>query len=294
MRRSSAIRPLLAAAIFLALLAVPASAAAPAPSALPAISGTARAGQILSSTTGTFTGTAPLTYGRTWQRCDDTGANCAAIVGASAATYTLAAADVGKTIRVTVLATNVEGSASATSAPTAIVAPLAPPTNDAGGLPAGSGTAPDRQAPTATHRARAGGPAGARPPPPPAEDRRGGAAGVLGPGPRGAGPPAPRRRGGGPPADPLPPPVAALRHRRRRVFADRRRERHDAHADERRRRRHDAHRGHGPQRRRPGDRDLAADGRRRRRAAAEQRRAGGHRQRAPGPDAHLLHPPNLD
>jgi hypothetical protein len=156
MRRSSAVRPLLAAAAFLALLAVPASAAAPAPTALPAISGTARAGQILSSTTGTFSGTAPLTYGRTWQRCDDTGANCTAIVGASAATYTLAAADVGKTIRVTVLATNVEGSASATSAPTAIVAPLAPPTNNAGGLPAVSGTARDGQLLTATDGAWSG------------------------------------------------------------------------------------------------------------------------------------------
>ncbi len=148
MRRSSALRPLLAAAVFLSLLAVPASAAAPSATGLPAITGTARAGQVLTSTTGIFAGTAPLTYGRTWQRCDETGAACVPIAGASAATYTLAAADVGKTIRVAVLATNLEGSAGATSAPTAIVAPLAPPIN--GGLPAISGTVRDGQVLSAT------------------------------------------------------------------------------------------------------------------------------------------------
>jgi hypothetical protein len=150
MRLPSAVRPLLAALVFLTLLAVPASAAAPAATGLPVVSGTARAGQVLTSTTGIFSGTAPLTYGRTWQRCDTTGAACTPIVGASAATYTLAAADVGTTIRVTVMATNVEGSASSTSAPTPIVAPLAPPVNDSSALPAVSGTARDGQLLSAT------------------------------------------------------------------------------------------------------------------------------------------------
>ncbi|MGH2942471.1 MAG: hypothetical protein ACRDLN_06835, partial [Solirubrobacteraceae bacterium] len=150
MRRSSALVPLLAAIACLALLVVPASAAAPTPTALPSISGNARAGQILTSTTGTFAGTAPITYTRAWQRCDETGAACSPIAAAGAATYTLAAADVGKTIRVTVTATNLEGSANATSAATVVIAPLSPPTNDAGGLPVISGTARDGQVLSAT------------------------------------------------------------------------------------------------------------------------------------------------
>lgn len=108
---------------WLALLAVPASAATPSATALPEITGTACAGQILSSTTGTFAGTAPITYSRAWQRCDETGAACVPIAGAGGATYTLATADVGRTIRVAVVATNLEGAASATSPATATIAP---------------------------------------------------------------------------------------------------------------------------------------------------------------------------
>ena len=156
MRLPSALRPLLAAGAILGLLAVPADAAAPAATGLPAISGTARAGQTLTSTTGTFSGTAPLTYVRAWQRCDDTGAACAPIAGASATTYVAAAADVGKTLRVAITATNLEGSASVSSAATAIVAPLAPPVNTPGALPVISGTVRDGQALSATDGAWTG------------------------------------------------------------------------------------------------------------------------------------------
>jgi hypothetical protein len=151
MRRPSALLPLLAAAVWLVLLAVPANAAAPSATALPTITGTPRAGQILTSTTGTFTGTAPLTYGRAWQRCDETGAACGPIAGAGGATYTLASADVGRTIRVIVTATNLEGSASTTSPATPVIAPLAPPANDPGGLPVVSGTVRDGQTLSATN-----------------------------------------------------------------------------------------------------------------------------------------------
>jgi len=156
MRRLSALVPLVGAVACLALLAVPASAAAPTATSLPAISGNARAGQTLSSTTGLFTGTAPMTYGRSWQRCDATGGACTPIAAAGAATYTLGAADVGRTIRVTVTATNLEGSASASSAATAMIAPLAPPLNDAGGPPIISGTARDGRILSATDGAWSG------------------------------------------------------------------------------------------------------------------------------------------
>ncbi|HUR85213.1 MAG TPA: hypothetical protein VMY78_07700 [Solirubrobacteraceae bacterium] len=150
MRRPSALLPLLGAVACLALLAVPASAAAPAATGLPAITGTARQGQILTSTTGAFSGTAPITTSRAWQRCDAGGAACAPIASASAATYTLAAADVGTTIRVSVTATNLEGSATVSSPASALVGALSPPVNDAGGLPVISGTARDGQTLSAT------------------------------------------------------------------------------------------------------------------------------------------------
>jgi hypothetical protein len=150
MRRSSAFLPLLAAVVWLALLAVPAIAAAPAATAVPTITGNARAGQTLTSTTGTFAGSAPLTYGRAWQRCDSGGAACVPIAGASATTYTPVTADVGTTIRVTVTATNVEGSASSASPATAVIAPLSPPVNDLTGLPVISGTVRDGQVLSAT------------------------------------------------------------------------------------------------------------------------------------------------
>ena len=62
--------------------------------------------------------TTPISYGYQWQRCDTTGANCADIAGATAATYTATAADTGRRVRVVVTATNTAGSASATNGAT--------------------------------------------------------------------------------------------------------------------------------------------------------------------------------
>jgi RHS repeat-associated protein len=112
-------------------------AAAPVNTAAPTISGTAKDGQTLTSTTGTWTGTTPLTYGRQWRRCDAAGANCADIAGATATTYAVAPADVGKTLRIVLTATNTAGSASATSAQTAAATAAAPANTVA---PAVSGT----------------------------------------------------------------------------------------------------------------------------------------------------------
>src|SRR5207244_2000139 len=53
--------------------------------------------------------------------CDSAGANCAAISGATAASFTLGSADVGSTVRSAVTASNSAGSASATSAQSAVV-----------------------------------------------------------------------------------------------------------------------------------------------------------------------------
>gem|GEM_PF-1219641 len=122
-------------------------AAAPVNTAVPAITGTAKDGQTLTSTTGTWTGTATITYARQWRRCDTAGANCVDISGATATTFVLSSADVGKTIRVVLTATNGAGSASATSTATATVTAAAP-VNTA--LPTISGTAKEGQLLTAS------------------------------------------------------------------------------------------------------------------------------------------------
>jgi hypothetical protein len=92
--------------------------AAPVNTAAPTISGTPEQGQTLTAEPGTWTGTAPISYGYQWRRCDADGAACADIAGAAGAGYGVAAADVGRTLRVAVTATNDAGAATATSAAT--------------------------------------------------------------------------------------------------------------------------------------------------------------------------------
>jgi Polysaccharide lyase len=114
--------------------ASPPSASAPPPTNLPpsdnsrpAVSGTTQQNQTLSTSTGSWSGTTPMTYTYQWQRCDSGGGSCAPISGATAASYVLAAPDVGSTLRASVTASNSAGSASASSDPTPVVT-LAPTT----------------------------------------------------------------------------------------------------------------------------------------------------------------------
>jgi hypothetical protein len=111
-----------------AVTALPPPPTPPANVAAPAISGAAQQGVALSAAAGTWSGDAPISYAYAWQRCDATGAACAAIDGATAATYTPTAADVSATLRVAVTATNAAGTASAVSATTTPVL-SAPPQN---------------------------------------------------------------------------------------------------------------------------------------------------------------------
>ena len=57
-------------------------------------------------------------YAYEWKRCEYLEKTCRAIRGANETSYTLTAADVGKTIAVTETAANAAGAASATSHPT--------------------------------------------------------------------------------------------------------------------------------------------------------------------------------
>ncbi|HZQ02964.1 MAG TPA: hypothetical protein VFA88_02980 [Gaiellaceae bacterium] len=116
------------------------SAAAPSNTAPPVVSGTPQVGSALTTTNGTWTG-APTSYSYAWSRCDETGGSCATISGATAQSYTLKQVDAGNTLRVTVTATNSDGSASSTSVPSAVITTApAPPAPPATGCPAGTGT----------------------------------------------------------------------------------------------------------------------------------------------------------
>ena len=101
---------------------VPATLAAPHNSALPVISGTAKAGAKLTATNGSWSGNPAPTFSDRWERCDSHGNHCTTISGQTHATYTIATSDIGFTLRIVVTATNSQGSSSATSAQTAVVA----------------------------------------------------------------------------------------------------------------------------------------------------------------------------
>ncbi|MGD0455341.1 MAG: hypothetical protein ABSB69_17275, partial [Solirubrobacteraceae bacterium] len=96
-------------------------ASAPVNFALPTISGTAQDGHTLTAGTGTWGGSEPISYSYQWQLCNEAGAECQLIAGATATTYPLKSQTPGHTLRVTVSATNALGSAQATSAASAVV-----------------------------------------------------------------------------------------------------------------------------------------------------------------------------
>jgi hypothetical protein len=99
-----------------------AATTAPTNTAPPALNGTARVGETLTATQGTWNGTTPLTYAYQWQRCDKNGAGCNAIAGATSASYQLTSSDQDNTLRVRVTASNSAGSSTATSVPSGVVA----------------------------------------------------------------------------------------------------------------------------------------------------------------------------
>jgi len=123
------------------------AAAPPSSTEPPVISGTSQDGQTLTASTGSWTGTPPLTYTYQWESCNSSGESCASISGATASTYTTGDEQVGHTLRVNVTAENAAGEASAASAATATVAASAPANTE---LPAISGEAKDEQTLTAS------------------------------------------------------------------------------------------------------------------------------------------------
>ncbi|MGZ4333207.1 MAG: hypothetical protein ACXVRJ_02895 [Gaiellaceae bacterium] len=101
---------------------------APKETGPPLISGTPKVGQSLTSTHGSWSGN-PTSFSYQWQRCDADIVACSDVIGATSSTYLLKTADLGYRLRVRVTAKNAKGSATATSALTAIVAPAVRITN---------------------------------------------------------------------------------------------------------------------------------------------------------------------
>ena len=93
----------------------------------PQILGTAQAGQILTSTVGTWTGS-PTKFTYRWRRCKAAGTSCIAIPHATGTRRTLTPDDIGATLSLVVTATGKGGAASASAATTGVVvaAPLPP------------------------------------------------------------------------------------------------------------------------------------------------------------------------
>ena len=117
-----------AAALLAGIGGAAAAAAPPTNTGRPAIAGAATEGQLLTASSGSWSGTPPIEFAYRWQRCRKQGDHCSGIGGATGQTYTLTAQDVARTIRVEVTATNSGGAATATSDPTGVVA-AAPPRN---------------------------------------------------------------------------------------------------------------------------------------------------------------------
>jgi hypothetical protein len=119
---------LLSATLSVLIVVAAATARAAAPPANvepPTITGTARVGEALTARNGTWDN-APTTFRYRWLRCNQSGSSCIELA-ADGQSYRLAQADVGHRMRVRVTAVNADGSNSARSEPSDIVASNAAP-----------------------------------------------------------------------------------------------------------------------------------------------------------------------
>jgi len=99
---------------------IPGNPQAPVETGPPTVSGSAVVGEQLSATRGTWQGTQPISYTIHWQACNAEITSCAGN-GATGTTYTVAKSDVGKRLRVKVVAKNSAGQTYGLSDTTAVV-----------------------------------------------------------------------------------------------------------------------------------------------------------------------------
>jgi len=123
-RLLSALLGTLVAGLFLAAVA---SATAPVNTAAPSISGTAKVGQTLTVSNGTWSNS-PTNYTYQWQRCSSS-TSCTDISNGVGQTYMVRQADGGMRLRAQVNAINADGKATASSALTAVVPATGAPVN---------------------------------------------------------------------------------------------------------------------------------------------------------------------
>jgi hypothetical protein len=121
---------------------VVATGSAPIPTRLPSLAGSTQQGSTLTADHGAWTGTQPIRFDYTWQRCDAHGNGCVTFIAHSASTtYTLGGSDLGHTMRIEVTATNARGSRSVFSNATAVVDAPKPPATT---IAIGNVSLPDR------------------------------------------------------------------------------------------------------------------------------------------------------
>ena len=101
----------------------PPPAVKPVNQTVPAITGTARVGQKLGASAGTWTGSPPIVFTYQWERCSP---SCSTIHGAGSTAYTPTGADQGDRLAVIVTASNSAGSGQTVSAATGVVAAAGP------------------------------------------------------------------------------------------------------------------------------------------------------------------------
>lgn len=106
-----------------AIVASSAPPSKPLDSVVPKISGTRQVGHRLRTSTGTWSGSSPISYDYQWERCKDA---CLPIGGATTSSYTLRTSDARANIVVVVTATNSAGSTKAMSGEVGPVSPAGP------------------------------------------------------------------------------------------------------------------------------------------------------------------------
>jgi alpha-tubulin suppressor-like RCC1 family protein len=103
-----------------------ASAGGPLVVEAPSVDGVPVEGKTLYASAGEWSDSGALEYSYQWERCGEDGERCAAIAGATSASYTLAKADLGSALRILVTASDVGGSSLGVSSPTPTIGVSAP------------------------------------------------------------------------------------------------------------------------------------------------------------------------
>lgn len=127
-RRFAAMSSLLAAVLVGLVAAATALAAAPRSTSPPTLEGTFREGSTLTTSNGLWANN-PTSFTYQWLRCDANGNACTNITGATTNSYKLVKADVGRTVLSRVTARNADGSSTANSKPSPVIADDTTPKN---------------------------------------------------------------------------------------------------------------------------------------------------------------------